>query len=315
MPQIERVVFTLSERQPLVAAVNTHARSDAFLFDMHYELELGVVLSGVMRRKYEGSTRDYHPGEAWTCGIWEPHGYRIVEAPCKALVLVIQPQMLVQTHFDEAPGFRWLAPFTSAPGKRPQVEPQRRKELLDLARRFEDSFAYEPERRALWQRLLLMEILLLLKEDKRAANGDYAPASSYGRINKAVQLVFSSREMVTSSTAARACGFSRNHFDKLFQRLMGLSFARFALRYRLSSAAAQLLRGDDPVKTVAAEWGFTDASHLHHCFMQHYGCSPAAYRKRPVPELSTLAPSGTPVVLNADGSSAPSRVAWNVPKG
>jgi len=314
---LERIFFALDERRPLSAALNTHAAREEYQFDMHYELEFGLVFSGEMRREYENSERTVRPGDVWLCGIWEPHGYRIVKAPCRVLVLVLRPEMLVNTRFDEAPEFRWLAPFAAPPEQRPVLPPAQRIEMLALGRRFTQTFGLQGQEQALAQRLLLLEMLLLLSRGWAPPASAGVPVSYHALINKAVQMVFGQRRMLTAAEAARACGLSRNRFDEVFQRLIGLSFARFALRYRLGGAAAQLLRSEDAVKKVAADWGFTDASHLHRCFEQHYGCSPAAYRKRPALQAGPARlPSGTPLMLSPDGApSGPSTVAWNVPKG
>jgi len=92
--------------------------------------------------------------------------------------------------------------------------------------------------------------------------------------------VFSGKRPVSVTAAARNCGMGRSAFGTLFSRLMGISFPEFGLRYRLSGAAAQLARTDAPLKAVALDWGFTDASHLHRTFCRRYGCTPADYRKR-----------------------------------
>lgn len=305
---IERVTFTLNDQRPMTASVHTHRDPQKFLFDMHYELELGVIISGKMHRQFDGFNTTLRTGDVWMCGMWEPHGYSIAKAPCKVLVLVIRPQMLVDLRFHEAPDFKWLSPFTVPPQHRPRVPEARRKETLQIAARFEASLAIgdETERR-LWQRLLLMQLLLTLKQDWAAPGTGEFPSSYYGRINLAVQLVFKHHRMVTAQEAAKACGMSRNHFNNIFQELMGLSFARFALRYRLSSAAGELLRTSDPVKTIAAAWGFTDASHLHHCFLQHYGCSPSEYRGRGATQTAAAGPQR----VLPDGGVAPSNVVWN----
>jgi AraC-like DNA-binding protein len=288
---IRRVRISLSARQPVRAGFNTHAPREELLRDMHYELELGIVCSGSMRREYEGWSAELQPGQAWLCGMWEPHGYRAVKTPCEVLVMLILPQMLVNLRLDEAPEFNWLAPFAIPPEKRGRNDAASRKELLDIVRRFRIALAQPEPLCALWQRVLLMEILLSLKGNWPAPTDAGVPASFYERVNRAVQLVFETRRLVTAAEAAKACGLSRNYFNKTFQQLMGLSFAKFALRYRLSNAAAQFLRTSDPVKTVAAEWGFTDASHLHHCFQQHYGCSPLEYRRRKLASEPVKRPS------------------------
>ena len=233
-----------------------------------------------MQREYEQWKGNLHRGDVWYCGMWEPHGWKVVRAPCTVLVLVILPQMLVNLRCDEAPDFNWLRAFTLPPGERPQTSPAVRADILALARRFETLTECAPGQRELWKRLLLMQILLQLQRDWTSTPPNAQTQAHYHRINRAVELVFSSRAHVSAQRAAAECGMSRNHFNALFETLMGLSFARFALRYRLTQAASALQLSDLPVKSIAAEWGFTDASHLHHCFFRHYGCSPKEYRER-----------------------------------
>jgi AraC-like DNA-binding protein len=59
---------------------------------------------------------------------------------------------------------------------------------------------------------------------------------------------------------------------------MGLSFGKFCRRARLAYAAQLLLTTDLPVEAVARTAGFSDASHLHHSFVETYGATPARYR-------------------------------------
>ena len=279
-PDVRRLAFALTERVPIRATVNEQRRTPGLLYDMHYELELGIMLEGCMERRFERTEYAAGPGQVWMCGIWEPHGYRVVSEISRVLVIVIRPELLVQMSYAEAPGRSWLAPFTAPPKQRPRATPDQQGALLELAHRFIRTLAAEEEERALRQRLLVVEILLTLTRGWRAPAVMNSPASHYARISKAVELVFAERGLISAVEAARSCSLSRNHFDRLFHGLMRLSFARFALRYRLGNAAGQLIRSDDALKKVADDWGFTDASHLVHCFQKHYGCTPLEYRLR-----------------------------------
>ena len=93
-------------------------------------------------------------------------------------------------------------------------------------------------------------------------------------------MVFENKKFITVEQAAGACNMSRNGFAKVFDMLMGISFADFALRFRLSGVASQLKHTDDCIETIANDWGFTDISHLHRHFISHYGISPGKYRKQ-----------------------------------
>jgi AraC-like DNA-binding protein len=195
-------------------------------------------------------------------------------------VVTIFPPMLANAAFPEAASFDWMAPFVLPPATRPQVPRALHREFVRLALELAKTLDVAPPRRTLLQRMLLYQILLELPEVHEAPSPPRAlPDDSYARINKAVELVFKSRQFLTANEAAHACALSRKAFSELFEKVMGISFAKFALRHRLQGAASRLLESDDPVKAIAADWGFTDASHLHTAFRAAYGCSPAAYRK------------------------------------
>jgi AraC-like DNA-binding protein len=104
-------------------------------------------------------------------------------------------------------------------------------------------------------------------------------ARFFGRIQPAVALVFECTRLVTVKEASRACSMSRNAFAFLFKAIMGITFVDFALRHRITGAAARLANTGEPIKAIASEWGFADMSHFARCFVRHYGVSPGAYRK------------------------------------
>ncbi|MBA2479469.1 MAG: helix-turn-helix transcriptional regulator [Planctomycetes bacterium] len=268
----------VTERHPLLVTCNRSEERHPFYSDTHYELELGVVCEGKTQRQIGGSDRTLGPGDVWLCGMWEPHRYRVVEAPNESILMVIRPQMLVDLRFDEDPDHRWLLPFTVPSEQRPRPSPELRRDILAWAKRMRRTIGDPHPRCALTQRVLLMELLLMLDREWSYAPADRVPAHVAG-VDQAVQLVFEHRRGITAQDAARRCGFSRNHFNRLFTELMGMSFAKFSLRYRLSGVASQLVRTPDPLKAIAPVWGFTDASHLLRCFKKQYGCTPLSYRR------------------------------------
>ena len=44
-------------------------------------------------------------------------------------------------------------------------------------------------------------------------------------------------------------------------------------------AAKEIASTDEPVKSIASAWGFTDQSHLHRLFVQIYGITPSEHRR------------------------------------
>ncbi|MCJ7752644.1 MAG: AraC family transcriptional regulator [Armatimonadetes bacterium] len=264
-------------------SLNTIERTSEPRFDAHYGLELGIVLSGRMKRSYPSWEAELGPGEAWLCGIWERHGWSAAEAPCEVLVLVIRPQVLARPEPLGSVRHDWFAPFLTPPQRRPSVPPRTRQQLLAVAQQIREKWSGRSSLRGTWLRLLTFEALALIERDWVSSFRDATISHSSADISQAVNLVFSVRRLVTAEEAARACAMSGRTFRRVFEGLMGISFSRFALRHRLEGAAAELVRSDEPVKVIAASWGFADASHLHQCFVQHYGCTPRVYRQRAKP--------------------------------
>ncbi len=279
LENISRFQLGLSAEKPILKQENLYREKAPKRFDMHYGLELGIVLSGSMRRFYRDFRTDLQPGDVWLCGMWEPHGSEILRAPCRVVVLIVWPPLLASMRQPVTPRFNWLAPFLAPPRQRPKTEPAIRKNILQLGKKI-THLPVPSKNSPLWLTVWLMEILLCLEENWNISPINGIPASdSFTRVDKAIQMVFDNRRRVSSREAAKVCGMSRNPFTILFKSFMGINFSDFALRYRLQSAAQELLQTQYPLKAVARNWGFTDPSHLHRVFRRHYGCSPNSYRK------------------------------------
>jgi AraC-like DNA-binding protein len=278
---IVKFSYGLSSAKPIY--VGTHVYPELpDLRDMHYGVEFGIVLSGQVRRLYQNWTMILEPGDVWFCGFWEPHSREILANPYEHVYLIILPQFLAQMRFEESPEINWLAPFSAKASQRPQVLPEQRPEMLILGQKLKalEQQTESPQQRAL-RRVLLQEAMLMVFDrwKPQAAKSD-SSIESFSRINAALEMVFEKHNYLSEQEAARACNMSLNSFNNNFKRLMGISFAKFSLRSRLVGAANELLRTILSPKTIASHWGFTDSSHLHRCFVEHFKCSPLQYRRK-----------------------------------
>ncbi|WP_376093477.1 GyrI-like domain-containing protein [Roseomonas sp. CCTCC AB2023176] len=79
---------------------------------------------------------------------------------------------------------------------------------------------------------------------------------------------------------AEAAAFSPCHFHRIYRHLAGETPAETRNRLRLSTAAAELVRGQAPVAQVAKRAGFSGAATFTRAFAAAYGIPPAAYRAR-----------------------------------
>lgn len=245
---------------------------------MHYELELGLVLSGEMERYYPHARYTCAAGDAWFCGVWESHGCYIHEA-CEVVVLQILPSLAAGLFFPEAPHITWMAPFTEPLHRRAVVTDGQRDAVIDIGHRMSAFVGRTDWQSLLRIRLLFLELLTLLLADAPAP--ERTPSlQPYTDISPALDLVFRSRQLITNAQAAECCAMSYFHFVREFQRLMGISFSTFALRHRLCGATEELACTGLPVNTIANNWEFSDSSHLIRQFHRHFGCSPMEYRQQ-----------------------------------
>lgn len=252
---------------------------------VHPGVEVGVVLEGEEEIQFSGFTLRCGPGNVWLSNAWEPHGWRISRPRTRIAVAVFTPEFMGD---ELVGGASWLAPFTVPPQLRPAgVSAEARRQVVaighDLAREI-------AARQEWWEeavRFSLLRLLVALARDweyrelpNLGAQRDIA-AHDLSRLMPALATIHASPwQTVRAREAAAACGLSVSYFRGLFRQVTGTSFARFCLNSRLSYTAHQLLHTSRPVAAIAAEVGFVDASHLHHRFIEEFGCTPAQFRRR-----------------------------------
>ena len=78
---------------------------------------------------------------------------------------------------------------------------------------------------------------------------------------------------------AQCAGMSRSAFAVLFKQEVGETPAAYLAQWRLAIAQTQL-QGGKPLKTIAEELGYANASALSRLFVQKLGMSPRAWRLR-----------------------------------
>lgn len=253
----KKMFFDLGAGNPVKVIHNKHLKWDDTWFDMHYEMEVGMVLEGAMIRKHKGYEVRLSPGEVWINGMWEPHGFELAELPTEVLVMVIDPQFLVSTKPADVDFF---PVFKTAPQKRPQVAEQQKEEMLALGKRIKNKCC-GPSASA-WAQIHFLELMLCLCEGWKFPAVQENQLKLPQSIQPALSMIFNRKDLISTKEAAAACNMSVSGFRARFKEHMGWSFSEFALEYRINRAKAELSATDTTRKAVAQKWGFTDASHL-----------------------------------------------------
>jgi AraC-like DNA-binding protein len=274
--------YDASPKNPFDINIGSFPEDTEDRLDIHYALEIGIMLKGQARRSYPDYSFDIGPGQVWLCGLWEPHTRRTIKHPCERVIISVLPQTLSGISFWPLAEINLMRPFMAAPPDRPQVAAVDRDRMIALGREIEWIHDHgQPDHQNIWYLLLLMEVLLLTMKDWHPTDScrQERSAGDFVKISQAIQMVFGSQERISEKQAAAACHLPLKIFNTLFENLMGLSFSRFALRYRIYQAARELINSDQQIKKIATQWGFTDTSHLNRCFMECYGSTAQKFRQ------------------------------------
>lgn len=85
---------------------------------------------------------------------------------------------------------------------------------------------------------------------------------------------------LTMKQIAYACGISERHLMRAFKASTGLTLHQFLNEARMQRAMTLLRSGNEPVKAIAAQLGFSTPSAFSAAFLQTVGFAPSEYRAR-----------------------------------
>ncbi len=85
-------------------------------------------------------------------------------------------------------------------------------------------------------------------------------------------------ESIGVDDLAKAAGFSRYHFSRLFVASEGVTPAAYIVQYRVRAALRLLRESDAPIAAVAKRCGFSDATYFCRVFRKAMGLSPGEFR-------------------------------------
>ena len=82
---------------------------------------------------------------------------------------------------------------------------------------------------------------------------------------------------------AEQIGYSKFYCSTQFHRIVGMTFKKYIAGRRLCKATIAVRDTDIPIIEIALEYGYSSQGALTRAFKDAYGCTPAAYRRNPIP--------------------------------
>ncbi|MBO7147212.1 MAG: helix-turn-helix transcriptional regulator [Lentisphaeria bacterium] len=251
--------------------------------DVHYCLQLSMVLAGSAEVVCGDSRRIYRKNEVWWTMCWEPHAFRLLSR--RNVILTVNINIDTLGSVGPCSDADWLAPFTVAPEKRycPKT-PAEHQVMQSISRKLFHLNTVRPQNWKTHSWLLIHQLILQATEaiEKEPQNlmNNTSLNSDMSRIQQAVHLVRTKAIPPSLGEAAAACSLSVSRFSVLFSSVMGVSYGQFALRVRLSKAANDVKSGFFTLNEIAERHGFCDASSFCNAFKKIYRCTPNEFKLR-----------------------------------
>lgn len=133
-----------------------------------------------------------------------------------------------------------------------------------------------------WLSLLIVEMLSpVLEAEPPAGDQDHGGRSLRHALvvrNVVEQIQRRISETLHIGDLARDAGVSTRHLNRIFAQFKGESIHRFIVQQRVLKARNLIEKDPDlPIKAVALESGFADASHLGNAFRRNFHISPGRF--------------------------------------
>ena len=283
IPRPKKVSHDLSVSRPFLVYGSFRREISDFHADAHFDVQIGVILSGGMEVIYNDYRMEIRAGQFYLSSSWEPHACRVSRPNTASLVVTLSLAALSAS--DIIGEVEWAKPFFVPAARRPSAKdtPLR----LKLHRIAKELYRLEQKhppycKTRQWQGIneLLFLIINSWQNDPTKEKSQRGNAL-YTRIAPAVELARISTDRALSlDEAAAVCGLGKSAFAHTFTNVLGTSFGKFALRMRLSSASVMLKDPSIPIKEIAAQSGFNGLSNFYHAFLKEFGCTPIAFRRR-----------------------------------
>ena len=125
-----------------------------------------------------------------------------------------------------------------------------------------------------WSQLIARE---LFRHDAKLGLLHYRPADPLvaGVLEEIERRV---AQPLTLDDLAKRSGFSAQHLNRVFQRVLGITPLKYLARVRMERAAELLRDGRLSIAAIAQAVGFEDPYYFSRQFSQHFKTSPSQYR-------------------------------------
>jgi AraC-like DNA-binding protein len=268
----------------LVAELEAKSQGTRFSYiHYHKHIEFLYGISGVARVLLGNRTYDMEKGDLIIINSNEVHDVMCISEACEYYVIQFKPELLYSRD-PELSNIRYLLPFWQ---NDVSFGPALRKAELDpqgISQLAEEIMTEWKTRQLGYMSLIHANILKIFVRILRlrgiSCDQPKLPSELYSLVSGALDGASLHLEDWNTQKAARSCNLSYSHFSRSFKQAFGIPFSEYLESLRLIEAERILLTTDKSVTDIAAELGFSSASHFIERFKKNYGLPPKIFRAK-----------------------------------
>lgn len=251
----------------------------------HRTVELFYMKSGTLEYTTPNGKWTFSAGSGGFVNSNVLHASRVVPSGEETVQLLhlFDPELLAGVQASRIDA-KYIRPITSATGIEMVAlsgDVPRQAALLEKIRRAFDldknSWGYEFALRQLLTEIWL-ELFALVRDDLEANPRLTASDEKMKAMMRFVHAHY--QEAISVEDIANASHISKRVCFRLFRENLHLTPVEYITSYRLRKACQRLIDTSEPITQIAYSCGLGSSSYFGKVFRQHYGCTPAAYRKR-----------------------------------
>lgn len=169
------------------------------------------------------------------------------------------------------------------------LKPDNRYEILGMLKKLEYEGSQKLPGWPVRSKALFIDLLVCLSRMRAGSHSPNTPgqngASRSGTIaGEIVQIMeLSLKNKISIEDMAKSCGYSPDHYSRLFKSSTGLSPSAYITSMRIANAAEKLLDPSFHVSRAAEEAGFDDVNYFSRLFKKETGKTPSQFRSTYLP--------------------------------
>lgn len=262
---------------------------------LHLDLELGLVLDGVVSLHHGSDTTQVKAGDLYLIPPMEIHSLGAAEAG--AHILVLQTSYKLMNSFlpePAIPRFEQGGNLRELLSESPEKYALLRLQMIFLATYFMDEADPDPFRCFdLLSRLLYL--LICTVPHRQIGQEDYLPMKKKAdRMRSILNYIDENynRKLLLEEVAEHE-QLSMVYLSHFFKEQVGMSFQDYLKQKRFEEARRLLLTGDQTIMDICFSCGFSDMRYMSRVFQESLGMTPKEYRNSGVTYQNPAVPATT----------------------